>query len=322
MAPGALERVEVLVGDVVGSQCGLDRHDEQRLREAGVGEFWHLAATTEFDVAQADSILRINIEGTGRAFALAEQIGANRFIHTSTAYCCGQIAGDIGETIHPIDAPFTNVYERSKCLSEHLLAAATRTKRGIDWRILRPSVVVGPVETHAAEGVNHGLYGFLRGVYSMREGLRQTGRSVRLSADPSSEINIIPVDHAVRMMAELRESEFPGGPIHHITSDASPTLAETLNAVCDAASVPRFTLVPTRLEAPTAFERVLEQGTSTYGGYLFGGVKRFARAFGKPYSVDAAEVQRFCSRWVEERQARRGAGTYSSKPLETSDVNA
>ncbi|WP_394825471.1 SDR family oxidoreductase [Pendulispora albinea] len=311
LSQDAHRRVEVLAGDMVSVGCGLDRYDMQQLREARITEFWHLAATTDFDAGNTDAIVRTNVDGTKRAFALAERIGAPRFIHTSTSYCCGQVSGAIDEALHPLDAPFVNAYEQSKCASEHVLAAAARSRSTLDWRIVRPSVIVGPADTYASGGANHGLYGFLRAIHALRDAMRRQELPLRLSADPDTELDLVPVDHVVDTLAALREAGFPKGPIHHVTSEGCPPLVETLNAMCDAVSVPRLALVPDPVKERAPLEKALEAATNLYAGYLHGGKKRFARAFGAPISLDANDVRRFCTQWVEERRTRSAPGPTS-----------
>ena len=220
--------------------------------------------------------------------------------YISTAYVCGGANQIIPEALHPLRGAFNNEYERSKCLAEHLVKESCE-REGLDYRIMRPSIVVGLSTTHAAAGSETGLYGFVREAARMARVLRGVTEPVRLVADRNVAANFIPVDLAVDEMLNLSSRGFVGGPVYHVTADISPTVGETLDAICDTLSIPRFLLVPQLDEDASKLELLLARRIAFYASYLKG-AKVFARALVPSIAVTARDVQKYVARYLAERQ--------------------
>ncbi len=168
--------VEVVLGDIEREAGGLSEADLGSLADAGIGDFWHFAATLAYEArATARMILRRNVEGTQRVLLLAHRVGARRFIYVSTAFVAGKRTGAIPEELHEItEHGFNNVYEESKCRAEHEVMRLGR-EFGMDVRILRPPIVVGPTSDFSSGGSDSGFYGFANLLVGWRSCSR-TGR--------------------------------------------------------------------------------------------------------------------------------------------------
>lgn len=310
-----LDRIEVILGDVTRHRFGLERSELKELEARGVEEMWHLAATTEFDPAQAQETARINVEGTANAVDVAEAAGVRRLIHMSSSYVCGLVTGEVPEALHALSSPFANPYEASKCRCEHLVAERCDAL-ALDYRIFRPSVVVGPALTYAADGARHGFYGFMRALSRAAAVILAAPAPLRIEADAETQLNLVPVDVLMTVMQRIRRQGYPGGPIYHVTATESPTIETALGAVCDSLGLPRFVLRPPgSLAAPTALEAALADAVRKYAGYLQY-PKRFQRSVGPRITVSAEDVSNLCSAWVAERELRAVQKATRPTPVE------
>ena len=294
------QRVHLLLGDVTLPVCGVRAVDAASHLTANC-EFWHMAASLNFEASQQSRIRAHNIEGSEHALELAEALGARRFVHVSTAYVCGDAIGSIKEQLHDPKGRFNNFYEHSKCQAEHCVASRA-TERGMDFRILRPSVVVGLSDSFAASGGNTGLYGFARELIRLRRALDKHGAPVRVMGDREATVNLIPVDELVAQMQALRDSDFSGGTIHHLTSAACPTVAEVLDGLCDGVGVPRLEIIRELPEDALPIERLLARRLVFYSSYLRN-AKTFERTHTTAVDVPGWHVRAYVRRYLEEHES-------------------
>lgn len=290
-AAHAERALRVLVGDLTQPNCGVDPRAVPRPERGVSVEFWHIAASLAFEERNAPAIHAANVSGTEHAIELARALGAQRFVHVSTAYVCGSSRGTIAEELQPLDGGFNNAYEHSKCIAEHRVRELC-TAAGLDYRILRPSIVVGLSSSYSASGSDSGLYGFVRECRRLRRGLLRSGRPIRVLAERDAPLNFIPVDQVVTEMMDLLEEGFPNGPVYHLTAESCPTVGETLDAICDALEMPRFDLVSRLDNEVTGLETMLQRRITFYGSYLTG-TKRFTRARSAGVTVDARAIERY-----------------------------
>lgn len=254
----------VMLGDVSRSLCDQDEAAIQSLTEAHVDDVWHYAATLRFSENQRTEIERHNLQGTRNALALAARIGAKRFILVSTAYAAGLLSGEIPEALHPTGGQFVNAYEELKCKAEHE-AQAFCDANGIDLRIIRPSIVVGPSNTHRSGGTATGLYVFLRVLYRMRKNIAVDAQHFTIPATAELPLNMIPIDQAVRDLLYLEQKHFPGGPVYHITAQDELTLDDVRTSAFH-----NLGLEPPRFADPAAtktnpLEQLFDQYLHSYG---------------------------------------------------------
>ena len=172
-------------------------------------------------------ILHTNVEGTRRLLEGLVACGSGKLLHMSTAFVCGQTAGELREREAVLDpAAFNNLYEESKAQAERLLLAQS----DLPVDILRPSIIVGSSRTGWAKNFTgyYALYAVLR---SALEQVRAAfgGRSIdylplRLPGVPCACTDIVPVDYVAELTGRLVQADLEGrvpegaGRILHIVS--------------------------------------------------------------------------------------------------------
>jgi nucleoside-diphosphate-sugar epimerase/pimeloyl-ACP methyl ester carboxylesterase len=311
------DRVAVVVGDMARPGCGQSATSLASLREVGIAEFWHFGASLDFEERNRTQILAQNVEGTRHALELATEVGASRFIYVSTAYTVGAQPGVVGEEFHRTDAPFNNLYEESKCVAEHIVAEWCPA-RGMDFRILRPSIIVGPHQTLRTGGSRTGLYGMLRTLYGLREAFRALGHPYSVLGDPEARLNFVPVDSVVRDCLHLIDSDFEGGPIYHLTGDGAVDAETALGVVGHYAGVPDIRVARRTMSARTPAERLLDGETAFYASYLQNGYA-FQRSLPQEPHLDSADLEFLCLHGLRELRAESPDGVFRASPVRSAD---
>jgi thioester reductase-like protein len=274
------ELLRVMTGDISLPHCGLGEGTADKLY-GQIDEVWHIAANLRFEPCFASEIRLQNVVGTANALALAQRIGVRRFVYVSTAYTAGKRSGLIAEAAQPADTEFNNLYESTKAESERLVET-TCTSRGMEFAILRPSIIVGPVATKGTGGSATGLYGFMRELRRLRRLLIRRAEPTIISADPNTPINLIPVDSVVASMLDLRAQDFERRNFHHLVNPRPPTAREIMPVICGSVGTPHFRLEPDyRPQNPV--EQLFARRMSFYGGYFL-----FPKVFeqARPSQVD------------------------------------
>ncbi len=142
----------------------------------------HCAAITELGVDLAKG-RRANLFATQNLVrAVKEQLSLKRFIHFSTAYVSGTTRGLIKENgTYPKN--FHNNYELTKMESEQFVCQS-----GLPYTVLRPSIIVGRSD--------NGFFYGTKVLYSVWR-MWLSGHIPRAPIDPSSWVDIVPVDFVV-----------------------------------------------------------------------------------------------------------------------------
>jgi len=193
---GPRHTVRVLVGDLAEDGT----YDSSVFDE--VTHVVHAAACTSFAAVREAG--RTNVDGT-RKLANRVFCTVRRFLHVSTAYCCGDRPKAI---VHEDDAPrpdhtHVNEYARSKAHAELSFLA-------MDWRdrllIARPSVVIG----HSSLGVrpSSSLFWYYRAMAALRCG----------AFGLDDRRDIVPVDYVADALAFLLELERPRFRTYHVSA--------------------------------------------------------------------------------------------------------
>jgi len=176
-----------------------------------INEFWHFPEEQE----EIHEMLE-----------LARKHSVGRFIYVSSAYAAGRQSGLIPEQLHSLPREFHNQFEEQQCRAEHAVTNYCR-EHGINYSIVRPSIVIGPSQTALCDGPRGWLYSFTKAWSD----LGKEQKSISLKAQPKTPINFIPVDHVMADLDQLIETKFAGGPIYHLTSFHNPTI-EMLITTC------------------------------------------------------------------------------------------
>jgi nucleoside-diphosphate-sugar epimerase len=303
--PPVVPAPSAVMGDLGAPQCGISADAQARLRELGVRELWHFAASLQYEERHRRAIFETNVGGTRRALELAEALGCEWFVHVSTAYTAGRRQGPIPEELPRPAEGFNNCYEASKAEAEHT-AAEWCEARGMKLAILRPSIVVGPYCSKSTGGSSTGIYGFARELGRARGPLRALGRPLRIPGEPGTPLNLVPIDWFIDDVEELVRGGVRSSLIAHHTLEESPTIHEIGEVVAELLALPGFLIEPAPT-APTALEQLLARRTAFYAPYL-SGAKRFQRA--RPFArhLTREDVRDyFAACFAESERVSRGA---------------
>ncbi len=263
--PGAWPppNLRVIDGDLEQPDLGLGRRAARRLMTAA-DQVIHAAARVTFAERDRAALMSANVEALRRFAPLLERSGAV-FNHVSTAYACGVL----DENGRP-SGRFRNPYEESKARAEALVQAEI-ARRGVAWRILRPSIILGDSQTGRTRNFNT-LYTLLQ----ILDGLHQKdgplhSSTLRIECDPTSALDLVPIDWVSAATLALVADPATRHRVFHLTQPApvgNAALGTLLSAVfapleivpCDAAS---FAARP-----PESRERLVARGLETYRPYL------------------------------------------------------
>ncbi|MFH1019728.1 MAG: SDR family oxidoreductase [Pseudomonadota bacterium] len=132
---------------------------------------FHLAARTDFKDAAAASYLPVNLSGVEHALTLAQEAKAP--LHqVSTAFVCGDWAGEFREADLDLGQHFRNGYEESKFLGESFLHGIPAAS--VPITIHRPGIVVER-NPSAGSGKTFGPFLFLDAVARLRDSAKAKG---------------------------------------------------------------------------------------------------------------------------------------------------
>jgi nucleoside-diphosphate-sugar epimerase len=307
-------RLEVVHGDITLPACGV------RALDAGVDQFWHIAASLKFEDKHKAEIRLQNVDGTRNALQLAEQLGAERFVYVSTAYTCGKYSGEVPEALHDLERKFNNVYEQTKCEAEHEVARwAARSGRAAT--ILRPSIVVGPGRSHLPGGSDTGLYGFAREIHRLRRTFTAAGRPLVMCGEAEASVNLIAVDDVVGEMWRLAQRGFQGGLVHHLTSEQHPNVGRLLEVVGRLCGVGAIACVPTREAAPSPVEQVIDRRAVFYSSYLRDD-KRFARRSSTAARVTDDDLEHYVREYLRTLRSETADSLFERATVRAADGQA
>jgi nucleoside-diphosphate-sugar epimerase len=175
--------IREVVGDLTQPRLGLDARGYASLA-SGTDVIVHSAALTSFG-RNGEAARAVNVEGTKRVVELAIRANA-RLVHISTAFVArsDEFAGP-----QPSGMRSPVGYLRSKIEAEAIVIAS-----GLQWTIVRPSILIGDSRT--------GIIGKFQGWHKMCEAI-VFGQAPFLPAAGSCSIDCIPVDFAGRAVADL-----------------------------------------------------------------------------------------------------------------------
>jgi nucleoside-diphosphate-sugar epimerase len=264
-------------GDVTEPLCGLGTLPEP------IEQFWHCAASLQYEDRYKTAIYETNLEGTRHALDLARNLGVIAFNYISTAYVAGKRTGLILE--QPVAGIWTNNhYEASKVEAEAVVARA----HDFQVRILRPSVVIGHSQTFAAANSFSGMYGFMRKLLQFKNALSRvqegllSKQTVQMRVDPDALLNLVPIDwvalEAVHLAFSPSKDTF-----FHLTNPHPPITSDFLFWLFENLELKQPQLVQNR-ESFSWIDKKLDQGITFYSSYLVGS-KTFDRTHTNAASV-------------------------------------
>ena len=276
-------RVSVVEGDLAAPACGIDGADWQSLRESAEAVI-HCAGDTAFAPARPGPYEAAHVGGPCR---LLEGLAAGRlrrWVHVSTAYVCGQRQGLILESEGDRGQAFHNVYEGVKLASEAALGAAG-ARSGVEVRVARPGIVVGPAPRTGGGAPSNLFFDFVRLTATLAR--LAAGRPVplRIEAAARAPFNFVPLDYVASALVQLSEMRGPATgassppnarrsppPEHspetfHLVAHDPPTQGEVLETIAARLGVRGLALVDA-LDDPTPLERRVGRMLQGYRQYL------------------------------------------------------
>ncbi|NEW38967.1 NAD-dependent epimerase/dehydratase family protein [Nocardia cyriacigeorgica] len=251
------DRVRPVPGDLGAPCLGIDPMwlAEHRGR---IDHIFHLAVgfdeqryRTE-DGHPPDVLGRQAANGTANVVELAADLRASTLHHLSTVEVAGRFEGLFAEDMFDIGQAPATPAQRAAVEAERIVRESE-----LNWRIYRPSIVVG----HSVTGVNDrvdGPYYFFR----LLRMAAQLPRLLPVLVPKLGETNMVPVDFVAKALAHLAHLPGPGGQTYHLVDPRRRGAVAALNLFADEAGAPHLVeIMPKRtldmmLRLPGA-ERVL-----------------------------------------------------------------
>jgi NAD(P)-dependent dehydrogenase (short-subunit alcohol dehydrogenase family) len=226
------KRVVPITGDLTRSMLGVPAKKRREL-EGKIDHVFHLAAVYDL-MADAESQIRVNVEGTQNVVKFASNIKAKRFHHMSSIAAAGMFPGIFREDMFEEAKGLDNPYFRTKHDSESVV----RTECTMPWRIYRPGIVVGHSETGVIDKID-GPYYFFKLIQKMRKMIPSWMPTLGLEG---GRINIVPVDYVVDATIYIAHKAKLDGKCFHLTDPKPKRIGEVLNLFARAAHAPQMTM--------------------------------------------------------------------------------
>jgi len=285
-----------MLADVCLSGCGLDLQQKTNLKDKKIRTVWHFAASLRFEKTAIDQVMESNVKAVENVMRLASESGAKQFIYISTAYTCGVQAGRVQEKLHPLTNQFHNIYEKSKCMAEHVVMDKAQ-KLGLKAIILRPAIVVGVRSDWYPAGGKSGVYGLLGGLMSLAPLTKlKSNTKIVLKGNPNARLSLISVDDVIKDCLNLCMNDFSGKPIRHVTG-IGPRMQDCSNQVTSALGWPTIEF-DRNATVLSSTQRYLERALKFYLPYL-GLDARFERTFPAVDQVTEVDYQNIIKEYLK-----------------------
>lgn len=224
----------------------------------------HCAGDTTFFPRDPVGYRRGHVDGALELFQAAR---APRFVHVSTAFVCGTRTGKIRESEGDVGQAFHNPYEETKLAAEVALRAAAG---GVDFRVVRPAIVVGDAPKTPGGGPSEAVYGFVKLVAELAWHSKYARSQLRIPGLKQARFNIVPVEYVAEGIVAAAESPDADGGTFHLVSEA-PTQDEWFSALAERLGLPGLRVVRPRrgnLKGLTRLEMRIHAMLGRYLDYL------------------------------------------------------
>lgn len=209
-------RIHPLIGDLTEPDLGL------RTVPDGIDHIVHLGAI--YDMTAGDEQASTNVEGTRAVVALAERTGA-RLHHISSIAVAGDYAGTFTEDDFDKGQGFPTPYHSTKFQSEKIVRESS-----VDWRVYRPSVVLGHSETGAIDKID-GPYFF----FPLFAALATLPTALPITVPKIGATNLVPVDYVAAAIVELIHRGEDDQRVFHLVNTQAQSMHEVYRAFSEAA---------------------------------------------------------------------------------------
>jgi nucleoside-diphosphate-sugar epimerase len=271
------ENLRVLEGDISLPQLGLTDAARAEITSS-TNDVWHCAASLSFQQEDREDIFRMNVDGTRNVLDLVKDIPGRRLHHVSTAYIAGNRSDLALETEIDIGQSFKNPYEESKCRAELMIAEAHQAG-DVTASVYRPSIVIGDSKSGRVTHF-HGVYAFIRGLWTALERLRRRmpesgliNLPLRVLGMENKTLNFVPIDYVVDGMVEISRRPDSVGGTYHLSNPVPTENRFWLPNICRILRVEGIQLVgeSSFLKTPmTKLEALFQKQMAFYYQYLQG----------------------------------------------------
>ena len=229
MAGGVNGSLTLVSGDLSEPDLGLSEAGLAALSEAG--HCFHIAALYDIDADPA-AIEKTNVEGTRHLLsALRKARFGGRLHHVSSIAVAGDYAETFTEAMFEEGQSFPHAYHRSKFESEKLIRES-----GFDYRIYRPSGVVGDSKTGAMDRIDGVYFSFgavKKLAYALPAWIRLPVPRIR------GRFNLVPVDYVADAMVHIAFSDTDAR-VFHLVDPKPPPIVKMAAMFMSAAGGPRL----------------------------------------------------------------------------------
>ena len=225
-------RVIPVVGDLTQPLLGVSASDRKKIGKK-TAHFFHLAAIYDLK-ADAESQLKVNVEGTRNTVRFAEAIGAKHFHLFSSIASAGLFEGIFREDMFEEAEGLEHPYFRTKHDSEGIV----RRECSIPWRIFRPALVVGDSRTGEMDKID-GPYYFFKLIQKLRKMLPSWMPTIGIEG---GRINVVPVDFIVNSVDHISHLKGEDGKCFHLVDPTPMRVGDMLNTFARAGHAPQMSM--------------------------------------------------------------------------------
>jgi len=226
-------RAIAVTGDLTSRKLGVAA-DQIKALKGQIDAVYHLAAVYDLE-ADAESQVRVNVEGTRNVVEFAKAVDAGHLHHVSSIAAAGLYEGVFREDMFDEAENLDHPYFSSKHESEKIV----RTECKVPWTVYRPAAVVGDSRTGEMDKID-GPYYFFKLIQRMRQILPPWMPAVGLEG---GRINIVPVDFVVAALDHISHSkQLIKGKCFHLVDPVGYRVGDVLGVFAKAAHAPKMNL--------------------------------------------------------------------------------
>ena len=229
VAGGANGSLNQVIGDLAAPDLGLSEAGLAAL--SGAGHCFHLAALYDID-ADPEVIEKTNVDGTKHLLSALRKVGFDgRLHHVSSIAVAGDYAETFTEAMFQEGQELPHAYHRSKFESERLVRESE-----LDYRIYRPSSVVGDSKTGAIDRIDGVYFSFgaiKKLAYAVPAWVRLPVPRVR------GRFNLVPVDYVADAMVHIAFAQTDARVFQLVDPKPLP-FVKMADMFCAAAGGPRL----------------------------------------------------------------------------------
>ena len=225
------QRAVAISGDLTAKRMGVGADDVKRLK-GQIDAVYHLAAVYDLS-ADAESQVRVNVDGTRNMVEFAKAVEAKHVHHVSSIAAAGLYEGVFREDMFDEAEGLDHPYFMTKHESEKIV----RKECKVPWSVYRPAMVVGDSATGEMDKVD-GPYYFFKLIQRMRQILPPWFPSVGLEG---GRVNIVPVDFVVAALVHISHSKAAvKGACFHLVDPVGYRVGDVLDIFSKAAHAPKM----------------------------------------------------------------------------------